>query len=127
MNVEDFRHKTIEYNDVVSFFHKYTGKNVSILFDQYIKNAAVPKLSYELKKKGLKKWQVSCVWEDVTDTFEMPIRIYNKRKKQWYTLNVKAKEKSVLQFKGNAKKYMEFDTKTAYFKVIKKEEGKTKN
>lgn len=118
MNVETFRHKTVEYQDIVDFFNQNSQKNCTPLFQQYVLNAKIPELTYTYKKKKGKLWLVHCKWQADAPNFEMPVTMVNSKKGTRVKCNVKASEEAVCVFKGNPKKHLTFDTSIAYIKVI---------
>jgi aminopeptidase N len=64
---ETFRHKIIESKDVVAFFSKESGLNLSPVFDQYLKHKAFPEL--ELKfNEGTFDFR----WKTDVENFKMP-------------------------------------------------------
>jgi len=57
---------------VVEYFNKQTGKNLTPIFDQYLRHAAIPVL--ELKFDEAKE-EVSYRWKANEKAFAMPIRV----------------------------------------------------
>jgi aminopeptidase N len=67
---EHFKKQVIETNDVVGFFNKETGMNLTPIFNQYLRYKDIPVLQLKLNKGNLEyRWQT-----DVAD-FQMPIEI----------------------------------------------------
>jgi len=69
---QNFKYQTIMTEDVVTFFNKQTGKNLSPIFNQYLRHAALPVL--ELKFDETKN-EVAYRWKADEKDFAMPIRV----------------------------------------------------
>jgi aminopeptidase N len=65
--------------DVVSFFNRRTGKNLTPIFDQYLRHTALPVL--ELK---FEDGSVSYRWKADEKEFAMPIKVGTKG--QWQVI-----------------------------------------
>jgi aminopeptidase N len=66
----EFYHKTINSADVESYFSKQSGKDLSKIFDQYLRTIKIPVLEYKLKGDNL-----SYRWTHTVDDFDMPVRL----------------------------------------------------
>lgn len=81
---ETFRHKIIDTETVVSFFNKETGMELTPIFNQYLRQAAIPVL--ELKKT---KGKLAIRWKADEAKFNMPVDIrINGNKKRIYPVAV---------------------------------------
>jgi dipeptidyl aminopeptidase/acylaminoacyl peptidase len=69
---KEFKYKNIMTEDVVRFFNKETGKNLTPIFDQYLRHADLPTL--ELTFDDAAK-TVSYRWKADEHDFAMPIRV----------------------------------------------------
>jgi aminopeptidase N len=69
---QHFKYQTIMTEDVVEFFNKRTGKNLTPIFDQYLRHAGLPVL--ELKFDDT-KGEVAYRWKADEKAFAMPIRV----------------------------------------------------
>jgi aminopeptidase N len=69
---QHFKYQTIMTEDIVEFFNKETGKNLTPIFDQYLRHAAIPVL--ELKFADA-KGEVEYRWKANEKAFAMPIRV----------------------------------------------------
>lgn len=78
---QHFKYQTIMTEDVVAYFNKETGKNLTPVFDQYLRHVAIPVL--ELKFDDTKE-EVSYRWKVDEKTFAMPIRVGTAEK--WQTI-----------------------------------------
>ena len=67
-----FKYQTILTEDVVQFFNQQTGKNLTPIFDEYLRHAAVPTL--ELKFDEAAK-TVAYRWKAGEKDFAMPVRV----------------------------------------------------
>ena len=67
-----FKYRTILTEDVVQFFNQETGKNLTPIFNEYLRHAAVPTL--ELKFDGPAK-TVAYRWKAGEKDFAMPVRV----------------------------------------------------
>lgn len=77
---QTFKYHNIMTEDVVAFFNKGTGKNLTPVFDQYLRRTALPVL--ELK---FSDGSVSYRWKVDEPKFVMPIKV--GKKDQWQTIN----------------------------------------
>jgi dipeptidyl aminopeptidase/acylaminoacyl peptidase len=69
---KEFKYKNIMTEDVVQFFNQHTGKNLTPIFDQYLRRADLPtlELSFDATAKT-----VSYRWKADEKEFAMPIRV----------------------------------------------------
>jgi len=72
---ETFQYKIIETKDVVQFFSKESGLNLTPFFDQYLKHKAFPELEYKLSEGTL-----AYRWKADEPTFKMPFEYTVKGK-----------------------------------------------
>lgn len=82
MNIQKtFAYQTITSANVESLMTKQTGKNLTPIFDQYLRHTAIPVFEYEVVKE--KPFQLRYRWKaDVAD-FDLPVRIdCNKENKR---------------------------------------------
>jgi aminopeptidase N len=61
--------------DVVAFFNKATGKNLTPIFDEYLRHAALPTLELTFDDA---KGTVAYRWKADEKDFAMPIRVGKK-------------------------------------------------
>lgn len=67
---KDFYHKAVDSKDVENYFSEKSGKDLSKIFDQYLRTAMIPELEY--KFKGNKLWYR---WTNCIKDFNMPVRL----------------------------------------------------
>ncbi len=73
---ETFHKKIIDTQTVINFFNTETGMNLTPIFNQYLRHAAIPKL--ELKKT---KGKLAFRWKADETKFDMPVDIKIKGNK----------------------------------------------
>jgi aminopeptidase N len=66
----DFWHKTVDSKDVEQYISKKSGKDLSRIFDQYLRTTRIPVLEYKIGNDEL-----SYRWTNVVDGFAMPVRL----------------------------------------------------
>jgi aminopeptidase N len=69
-----FKYRDIETADVVRFFNDGTGKNLTPLFDQYLRHADIPTLELEFRDGGI----VAYRWKADAAGFAMPVKVGRK-------------------------------------------------
>lgn len=70
-----FKYQNIMTEDVVAFFNRKTGTNLTPIFDQYLRHAALPVLELKFdEQKGV----VSYRWKVDEAKFAMPVRVGSK-------------------------------------------------
>ncbi len=72
-----FKYKSITTEDVVEYFNKETGKNLTPIFDQYLHHPAIPVLELKFDEPG---GTVSYRWKADEKSFAMPVRVGAKDK-----------------------------------------------
>ena len=70
-----FKYKNIMTEDIVQFFNQKTGKDMTPIFNQYLRRTAIPTL--ELKFQGA-EGTVSYRWKADEPGFAMPVRVGKK-------------------------------------------------
>ncbi len=83
---KDFRHKITSSKEVEAYISKKSGKDLSKIFDQYLRNTSIPVLEY--KTEGDK---ISYRWQGVVEGFNMPVQL--AKSGEW--LPVSAEWKSI--------------------------------
>ena len=69
-----FKYRTITTEDVVAFFNRETGKNLTPIFDQYLRHAQLPGLDLVFQEGG----QLAYRWHADVRDFAMPIKVGRK-------------------------------------------------
>jgi aminopeptidase N len=67
----EFYHKTVDGSEIEAYVTRKSGKNLSKVFDQYLRDYRVPLLEYKMEKKG----KLSYRWANCVEGFNMPLKI----------------------------------------------------
>jgi aminopeptidase N len=67
-----FKYRNILTEDVVKFFNEQSGKNLTSIFDQYLRQAALPVLELRFQESD---GSVSYRWQAETKDFSMPVKV----------------------------------------------------
>jgi aminopeptidase N len=67
---DTFRHRTVTYADVVGFWSRRAGMDLSGLFHQYLKTTDIPTLAYHIRGRTLEYRWTNCI-----DGYAMPVDI----------------------------------------------------
>jgi len=68
---QQFKYRNIATEDIVVFFNKETGRDLTPLFDQYLRHAELPTLDLVFLEDGLLAYR----WNASVKGFDMPIRV----------------------------------------------------
>jgi aminopeptidase N len=110
---DHFKYQTIMTEDVVEYFNKQTGKNLTPIFDQYLRHTAIPVL--ELKFDDAKE-EVTYRWKADVKGFAMPIRVGAPEK--WQVITPSAEWQTLKTTLGKEKFQVATDL---YYVAVKKE------
>src|SRR5688572_5978348 len=86
-----FYHKTVTSKDVEEYMTKQSGKDLSKIFDQYLRNTKIPVLEYKFTGDN-----ISYRWSNCVSGFNMPVKLADtkndwlKAKEDWQTVPVTA-------------------------------------
>lgn len=69
---KDFYHKTVNSSDIESYFSKHAGKDLSKIFDQYLRTTKIPQLEYKFRGDNM-----SYRWANTVTGFAMPVKLNN--------------------------------------------------
>lgn len=75
---QTYYHKIVSGKEIESFINRYSGKDFSKVFDQYLRNAAIPNLEIKYKKNTL-----LYRWSNCVAGFNMPVLVHQKDKAIW--------------------------------------------
>ncbi len=67
---KDFYHKTVDSKDIEAYFSKQSGKDLSGIFEQYLRTTKIPLLEYKTDAG-----KFSYRWADCIPGFNMPVRL----------------------------------------------------
>lgn len=65
-----FYHKTVDSRDVEAYFSRESGKDLSKIFDQYLRTTQIPVLEYKVGASG-----VQYRWTNTIEGFNMPVKL----------------------------------------------------
>ncbi len=88
---QHFKFQTIMTTDMVAFFNGQSGLNLTPIFNQYLRHAAIPTLELKFNEAA---HTISYRWEADEPGFEMPIRV--GRSNEWQVLHPSTTEWRVL-------------------------------
>ncbi len=69
---QHFKYQNIMTEDIVAFFNRETGLNLTPIFDEYLRHAALPALELKFDEA---KGEVSYRWKADEPAFAMPVRV----------------------------------------------------
>jgi len=75
---KDFYHKTVTTKDIEKYFSDKSGKDLSKVFDQYLRHTQIPVFEYKIERNKL-----SYRWSDCISGFNMPVKVFNKDREIW--------------------------------------------
>ena len=98
---QTFYHKTVDSKDVENYITKKSGKDLSKLFDQYLRTTQIPTLEYKIEGNKL-----SYHWTNCINGFNMPVKLANsnewlKPTTDWNETAIPANMKDNLQIDPN--------------------------
>ena len=67
-----FKYQNIMTEDVVKFFNEKTGKNLTPIFDQYLRHTDIPTLELQFQESD---GSVSYRWKADVKEFAMPVKV----------------------------------------------------
>ncbi len=76
-----FKHKNIMTEDMIAYFNHETGKDLTPIFNQYLRHASIPVLELKFDEA---EGTVSYRWKAEEASFAMPVRVGSKDK--WQTI-----------------------------------------
>jgi aminopeptidase N len=102
-----YKRQNIGYDDVVGFFSSKTKRDLSKVFEQYVKHSDIPLFEYELKKVKGKEYELKYRWKVDVQGFSLPVFISTggnsytqlSTKDEWQTTTLQLKKES--EFKVN--------------------------
>lgn len=93
---KDFYHQTVTTQQVENYLSEKAGKDLSSIFDQYLRDIRIPIFSYNIKEG-----QLFYRWENAVQSFDMPVKILvNGKDEMW--LNPTTKWQKVEFSQSNA-------------------------
>lgn len=107
-----FKYSNIMTEDLVKFFNEQSGKNLTPIFDQYLRQAALPALELRFQESD---GSVLYRWKAEVKGFAMPLKV--GRKGNWQTIQPTTEWKTMKT--GLKKEEFEVATDLYYVEVIK--------
>jgi aminopeptidase N len=105
---ETFYHKTVDSKDIENYITKRSGKDLSKLFDQYLRTTQIPTLEYKIEGEKL-----SYRWTNCINGFNMPVKL--AKSGQWITPGVDWKETTLTAAMKN-----DFQVDNNFYITVKK-------
>jgi aminopeptidase N len=87
---QEFKYQTITTEDMVQFFNQRTGRDLTAVFDQYLRHTALPVLELIFQGTG---GAVSYRWKADVKGFAMPVRV--GKPGQWQVIEPSAEWKAM--------------------------------
>lgn len=75
---KDFYHQTVTTQQIESYLSQHIGRDLTPVFDQYLRDVRIPRLEYKVNGKTLQYR-----WANTVDTFDMPVRVTVNSETQW--------------------------------------------
>ncbi|MFI5129625.1 MAG: M1 family metallopeptidase [Chitinophagales bacterium] len=86
---KDFYHRTVDSRDVEKYMSEKSGKDLSKIFDQYLRTTKIPVLEYKMNGRKL-----SYRWTNCINGFNMPVQIGTRKviliepKTEWHEIDL---------------------------------------
>lgn len=74
----DFYHQTVTTQQIEDYISDKTDRNLSLFFDQYLRDTRIPVFEYSVKENEL-----SYRWNNCVRKFDMPVKVYLSGKEKW--------------------------------------------
>ncbi len=89
---QTFKHSHANTQQVINFFNKKTGRNLTPIFNYYLTNKEIPVLEYEILEEGSKiflsyQWKLNEENKDKNADFNMPVEVFLTGEKETFELN----------------------------------------
>ncbi|HEX7486698.1 MAG TPA: prolyl oligopeptidase family serine peptidase, partial [Vicinamibacterales bacterium] len=104
---QEFKYRDIATEDIVAFFNRGTGRDLTPIFDEYLREAPLPTLDLQFLGDG----QLAYRWTAGVKGFNMPIKV--GRKGQWQVISPTTEWKVM----ATALKKEDFDVATELYYV----------
>ncbi|HSI91330.1 MAG TPA: hypothetical protein VK927_09455, partial [Adhaeribacter sp.] len=75
---KDFYHQTVTTQQIENYISRHFNRNLSPVFDQYLRDIRIPNLEYKTEKRQLKYR-----WTNAVPGFDMPVKCYIKGEEKW--------------------------------------------
>lgn len=75
---EEFYHRTVSTTDIEEYISNTSGRDLSSVWDQYLRDPRIPVLEYQVKDGKL-----IYRWTNCHPSFDMPVRVFDEGKELW--------------------------------------------
>jgi len=75
---KQFYHQTVTTKQIEDYLSEQSGKDLTAMFNQYLRTNQIPVLEYKLENSTIKYR-----YTDVVEGFDMPVRIFIAEKEKW--------------------------------------------
>jgi aminopeptidase N len=87
---QEFYHQTVTTQQIESYLSQHVGRDLTPVFDQYLRDVRIPRLEYKLDGKKLQYR-----WANTVDSFDMPVKVYLNGTEQWLEPTTEWQERKV--------------------------------
>lgn len=108
---KEFYHRTINSTDVENYISRQSGKDLSKIFDQYLRTIKIPQLEYKING-----FSFSYRWTNCIKGFKMPVKISSGGIERW----IKPEEKWQTQKMPDWFNERSFSVDKNFYVVVKK-------
>ncbi|WP_228384220.1 M1 family metallopeptidase [Sphingobacteruim zhuxiongii] len=105
---EKFYHKTVDYQDILSYMNEQSGIDLTKVFEQYVQKKSIPTLEIIENQPGV----FMVRWISEVEDFNMPVHIFDKDGKR-QLIHPSSKFK-LMRFDGLTKETLKADTFNYY-------------
>ncbi|ARS35583.1 M1 family metallopeptidase [Pontibacter actiniarum] len=84
---KDFYHQTVTTQQIEDYLSQKVGRDLTSVFDQYLRDVRIPKLEYKQAGRTLQYR-----WANSVSNFDMPVKVYLNGKEQWLEPTTEWKE-----------------------------------
>jgi len=75
---KEFYHQTVTTEQIENYLSEQSGKDLSAMFDQYLRTTRIPLLEYRIEANNL-----TYRYTDIVPGFDMPVRVFVEKKQHW--------------------------------------------
>ncbi|GHA55244.1 M1 family metallopeptidase [Pontibacter akesuensis] len=75
---KDFYHQTVATQQIEEYLSQKIGRNLTPVFDQYLRDVRIPELQYKINGKELQYR-----WANTVSNFDMPVKVTVDGREQW--------------------------------------------
>lgn len=90
----DFYHQTVTSAEIENYISKWMGRDLSKVFDQYLRTIQVPELEFNTIETSKGDFLIY-KWNNVIPGFDMPVKVYVKNAPVWLVPSIMPKKLSI--------------------------------